>query len=160
MDKAKLLDLLRDRVNSALAALTESQSSVQEGAIHEENRQEHPKDTRAIEAAYLARGLAERVENLRDTVAALAATRVKNFGDDDPIALTALVTLEDDTLQETVYFLVPSGGGETMDHDGVTIHVITPRAPVGRALIGKYAGDEIHIELPSTVKRMTIAAVE
>ena len=45
----------------SMSALTASQKTVQSGAIHEETRQEDPKDTRAIEATYLARGLAERV---------------------------------------------------------------------------------------------------
>ena len=60
-DKNELIEALRARVTAELRTLRESQRAAQEGATHEETRQEDPKDTRAIEAQYVSRGLAERV---------------------------------------------------------------------------------------------------
>ncbi len=160
IDKQELLDQLRARVAANLESLTASQAAVQSGAIHEENRQEHPKDTRATEASYLARGLAERVENTLDMVAALAAVKIRNFAEDDPIALTALVALEQSEGARPVYFLVPRAGGETLEYEGETVHTVTPEAPVGRALIGQFVGDEIDLELPRGIVRSVVARVE
>lgn len=159
IDKGKLLELLRARIEAKLDALITSQTTVQSGAIHEENRQEHAKDTRAIEAGYLARGLAERVESTADAVAALAAFKMRDFDADDPIALGAVVGLEDAGGVETLYFLVPAAGGETLDWDGVRVHTIAPEAPIGRALIGQFVDDEVSLELPRGLARLTITRV-
>jgi transcription elongation GreA/GreB family factor len=159
LDKQQLLDLLRARISDLLESLMASQATVQSGAFHEENRQEHPKDTRAIEAAYLARGLAERVETARDMVAALRALKLRDFGNDDPIALGAVVGLESADGTRSLYFLVPRAGGETLAHDGETVHTISPEAPIGRALLGALVGDDIVLELPRGVSRLHVAWV-
>ena len=159
IDKQELLDLLRARVSANLESLDASQATVQSGTIHEENRQEHPKDTRAIEAAYLARGLAERVESMMDTVGALAALKIRDFGEDDPIALSAVVALQEGGGAESCYFLLPRGGGEALDYRGKTVHAVTPEAPIGRALLGQFVGDEVSLELPQGIVRLTVAWV-
>ena len=63
-DKASLLAALVTKVQTDLKALERRQRDTQEAATHEENRAEHAKDTRATEQSYLARGLADRVEDL------------------------------------------------------------------------------------------------
>ena len=107
----------------------------------------------------LACGLAERVENMQDIVAALSAFEVRAFDEHDPIALSAVVALEDRNGADSLYFLVPRGGGETLEHEAGDIHAITPEAPVGRALIGCSAGDDVELGLPGGVVRTTIAWV-
>jgi transcription elongation GreA/GreB family factor len=160
INKRKVLEALHARVQETLATLTASQKTIQSGAVHEETRQEDPKDTRAIEAGYLARGLAERVETLKETIAALRALRLRSFGPEDPVALTAivaLVTLDVPDAEETLYFLVPSAGGERLMIDDVTLHSVTPGSPVGRELVGRTVDDEVEVELPGGLRKATIA---
>lgn len=159
IDKLKLLAQLRERVRAQLEALTQSQSAAQTGAVHEEARQEHPKDTRAIEQQYLARGLAERVESTMDTVAALDALDARTFGEDDPIAVGAIVTLEDADGTPSYYFLVPRGGGEALEHGAATIYTITPEAPIGQGLVGASLDDEVTLDLPQGSRRLVVAEV-
>jgi transcription elongation GreA/GreB family factor len=148
VDKALVLVLLRQQLAERLDGLTASQRATQSGAVHAESKQEHPKDTRAIEASYLARGLAERVETLREGVAALNRLELRDFGDDDAIQLGALVGLCDEAERETVCFLAPAGGGEPVQIGEVTVLVVTPRAPLGASLVGGRVDDEIEVELP------------
>ncbi len=148
IDKHELLAELRACVQRDLDTLIASQESAQSGAIHEENRQEHPKDTRAIEAQYLARGLAERAEALRDAVTMLAALRLSEFGEDDPVAVGALVALDFDG-DESLYFLMPTAGGERLAIGDSTIQTLTPASPLGRAIAGRKVGDTIEVELPA-----------
>ena len=157
-DKTALLDALRERINGELRALRDSQRAAQDGATHEETRQEDPKDTRAIEAQYVARGLAERVEELQDTLAELARMRLDSFEEDDAIALSALVGT-DDGGDERIYFLVPIAGGETLSLDGTEIRTLTPASPLGRALSGRHVDDEIVLELPGRRLTATVAWV-
>lgn len=157
IDKQALIEALRTRLEQELHNFTTSQSAAQEGATHEETRQEDPKDTRAIEATYLARGLAERVESLRDSIAMLARLAPVAFGPDDPVGPTALVALEG---RETdVYFLVPCAAGETLTQAGATIRTLTPASPLGSALVGKQIDEEVELDLPGRRIETTIAWV-
>ena len=155
-DKTKLAEALRTRVARELETLRDSQRAAQDGAIHEETRQEDPKDTRAIEAQYVSRGLAERVEDLRRTVAILAHMRLDAFGPDDPIDSSAVVGLKEGD-HERVYFLVPVAGGESLEVNGGVVQTLTPASPLGLALAGKCVGDEIDLELPG---RRIVAEVD
>jgi len=159
IDKNAVLAALRERLAATLDSLTASQQAVQSGATHPEARQEHPKDTRSIEAGYLARGLAERVETLRDGLRTLDLLRLREFADDEPAAPGALVTLIDEEDREACYFLAPAGGGERIVVSGQTVLVLTPRSPLGSAIAGRRAGDSIAVELPSGMLRAEIGSV-
>lgn len=159
IDKARVLDALRARLAENLDELLAAQRTVQHGAVHEENRQEHAKDTRAIEQTYLARGLAERVEDLTDAVRRMAALSIETYGDDDAVGLTALVVLEDEDGDEDVYFVAPFGGGERLDIDGLRVQVLTPQAPLGRAIVGRRTGDEVRLQLPGGTRLASVVAV-
>lgn len=154
-----MLDALRARVVEQLQALTAAQHAAQSGATHEETRSEHPKDTRAIEAQYLARGLAARVEGLRDTMAALGVLHPVPFGDDEPIGLSAVVGVEDEDGDSATYFIVPAAGGETVQVDGGSFQSLTPASPLGQALIGRRVDDDVEIELRAGKRQLTITSV-
>lgn len=162
LDKNGLIEALRARVEDQLRTLRDSQRAAQEGAVHEEARQEDPKDTRAIEAQYIARGLAERVEDLHATRTRLAALRPVRFGEDDPVDVGALVGVSEDgdDGRERVYFVVPVAGGETVERDGVRIRTLTPTSPLGAALCGNRVDDEVVLDLPGRRLSTVIEWVE
>lgn len=158
-DKRQVLALLQQRLAAILDRLTEAQKSAQAGATHPDNKQEHAKDMRSTEQSYLARGLAERVETLRDGLRALALLRAPDFGDDDAACPGALVTVEDDDGQESVYLLAPAGGGESFTVDGVDVLVLTPQSPLGAAIAGRSTGDAFEVDLPSGRLRAEVVDV-
>ncbi len=159
-DKAELLELLRARVAEDLARATAAQRETMRGATHEEAKPENDKDTRALEATYLARGLAERVVTLETAVAALAIAKPRVFSADSPAALLALVTLEAGTNgARNHYFIVPGGGGLRLELAGTIISTVTPEAPIGRALIGAYEGDEVSVQTPQGPRAMTVEKI-
>ncbi len=159
IDKKEVLAALHARLLASLESLTASQKAVQAGAVHPEARQEHPKDTRSTEAGYLARGLAERVETLRDGIRALALLPVRDLGSDDVAVPGALVTLIDDDGEEALYLLAPAGGGERLAIAGRDILVLTPQSPLGAAIAGRRRGDAVEVDLPSGRLRAELARV-
>jgi transcription elongation GreA/GreB family factor len=159
IDKAELLDQLRALVAADLARATQAQRETQQGATHEEARPENDKDTRALEASYLARGQAERVALLENAAAALASAKPRVFDADSPVALLALVTLQPEHGAESHYLVVPAGGGIRIAHGAHTITTVTPDAPLGRALVGAYEGDEISVQTPQGARAMEIVRV-
>jgi len=152
---AALLARLRDDLDALLA----SQVATRAGATHEETRAEHPKDTRATEAAYLARGLAERVEALREAVAVLAVYSPPNFAEGDAIALGAQVELEDASGVGSRYLLAPVGGGAKLALGAGEVVVVTPSSPLGGALLGRCEDDEIALPAPGGSRVATVIRV-
>jgi transcription elongation GreA/GreB family factor len=155
ISKKALLESLRKRVMADLEAAVVAQRDAQEGATHEEARPENDKDTRATEASYMARGLAQRVADLHQAASLLANLVVVKFGDDDRIAISALVTVENDAGDELVYFVAPAGGGVKVAQGGTTVAVITPSSPLGQALIGRRMGEDLALR----GKTLTIVGV-
>lgn len=159
LDKAAVLAALRAHIAANLDSLRASQRGTQEGATHEEARPEHAKDTRATEASYLARGLAQRVSDLEDAARLLETLALRPFAADAPVALSALVTAEEDG-RSARYFLAPTGAGIELAVAGHTVVVVTPRSPLGRSLLGKRAGDEVAIRTPRGTRVLELLAVD
>lgn len=155
--KTVLLGTLRQQLADDLRTVKESQRLTQEGATHPENRPENSKDMRSTEVSYVARGLAQRVEDLQTAVAALAVFVPRSFTEEDAIGLGALVTLSDEEENESLYFLVPAGGGVRVTVGGQKVRTLTPDSPLGEALIGLRVEEEV--ELPGGKARLRVAGL-
>jgi transcription elongation GreA/GreB family factor len=154
--KQRLKDELIAQQTSALAIARAAHAAAVEGATHAEATPENDKDTRGLEQSYLARGQAQRVEELAIAVAELETLALRRFGDDAAVAMSALVTVDEDGARR-VYFIAPHGGGAALAGD---VQVVTPRSPLGRALVGKRAGDASEVALPGKLRELEIIAVE
>ena len=109
-----------------------------------------------LSATPVARGQAVRVEELRGGLAAVQALTTRPFGERDPAALGALVTVADDE-GERRYLVAPDGGGAALA--GGAVQVITPRSPLGRALVGKRVGDDCTVVVGGKTRELEIAAI-
>ncbi len=153
-EKRALVRGLRDKIALERAALARAQADAMAAATHEEAKPENDKDTRAIEASYLARGQAERVRTLEQESNALEFLPLRAFKGDDTIALGALVDAEVDG-EPAVYFLAPCSGGERVND----VQVVTPLSPIGRALVGRTAGESLEIKITSKVRELEILGI-
>ena len=149
IDKPQLVQLLCRELHEDLAALVRRQHDTQSAATHEENRAEHSKDTRAAEQSYLARGLAARVADLRQTVAQISRIETRQFDSGDPIAVMALVAIRVEQERDVQFWwLVPAAAGREFVQQRVRIRTVTPTAPLGRALLGLHVDDEESFTTP------------
>ena len=155
IDKAALKAALIAQLAAALEGAERAHAAAREGATHTEARAENDKDTRGLEQSYLARGQAQRVAELAAGVAAVTALAVRGFGPADPVALGALVTVEEDGDEEQL-FVAPYGGGSEIG-DGV--QVVTPSSPLGRALLGKRVDDDVELRLPGRLRTLVVVAI-
>lgn len=151
--RSLVADLARDLAVARAAAL-----ATKEGATHEENRPENDKDTRAIEASYLAGAQAERVRDLERTAAALESLPLRAFGDGEPIALGAVVELDRDG-KRSLCFVAPLGGGREARVAERAVQVVTPSSPLGAALLGKGCGDVVEIRVQGGLREYEIVSV-
>jgi len=137
LPKTALRDELLAHLRAELDAATRAHLTTVASATHEEAKPENDKDTRALEQSYLARGQALRVRELEVGAGEVAAMPMRAFRAEDPVALGALVFATEDGT-ELKMFIAPHGGGH-MVAGGV--QVVTPKSPLGRALVGKCSGD-------------------
>lgn len=145
LDKRALHKELQAALSRSRESAAASQRRTQDAATHAENKAEGDKDMRATETSYVARGQAQRVQALDEDLVRVAGMPVRDFAADDPIGLSAIVTLEGDAGTSTV-FVAAAGGGEKLSVGGQTISVVTASAPLGRSLIGARAGDEVTVK--------------
>lgn len=156
LDKRALRDELARIIAADLDTRERAHRAAREGATHEEARAENDKDTRALEQSYLARGEAVRVEQLRTALAEVQAMPLRPFRDGERAALGALVTLEEDG-EELAFWLAPHGGGTRLAGG---VQVLTPTSPLGRAILGKVAGDDISVAVAGRTRELSIVRVE
>ena len=157
IDKRALVRLLRDELAAEIAALTAIALTARDAATHEEARPENDKDTRSVEAAYLAGAQAERVHDLERASVALERMELRAFATGEPVALSAIVGVAG---VKSRYFLAPHGGGRRARLGGVDVLVITAESPIGAALIGFGVGEEVEVEAAAGARRYEITSVE
>jgi transcription elongation GreA/GreB family factor len=156
-NKETLKEELARLLAADLATRERAHRAAREGATHEEAKPENDKDTRALEQSYLARGEALRVEELKVSLAEVQNMPIRAARAGDPAALGALVKAEENG-EAIVLWLAPYGGGNRLA--GGAVQIVTPKSPLGRALIGKRAGDECEVRLAGKSRVLTIESVE
>ena len=106
---------------------------------------EKQRDTTGIEAAYLARGYANHVQELTRQIDELKALKIEDFSGQE-IDVGAVVEV-DLGGEADLYMLLNCGGGTEVAVDGQAVTVITPESPLGAVLMGNIEAG--FIELPS-----------
>lgn len=155
MNKKALLSQLQrqiqEEVNATLGAVKEAHAL----ASHEQSKPENQYDTLALEAAYLAHGQSERIVELQKQIIALNHFELKDFTSENPIALGALVCL--DEVKSTQWlWLLPVAGGALLETRDITLRTITAQAPLAKKLIGQYVGEEIELVMGNESKQFEI----
>jgi transcription elongation GreA/GreB family factor len=159
VNKENLLRGIVAALAADLATLTAAAKGAHAAATHEECAPDNKYDTTALEASYVAQGQANRAAEIRRALERYRALTLRSFGEETPIRLTALVTLESDDGSCRRVFVGPDAGGLKVGDGETECIVITPESPLGRALLGRVCGDEIHTGQGAARKTCTIAAV-
>ncbi|OHB27060.1 MAG: transcription elongation factor GreAB [Desulfuromonadaceae bacterium GWC2_58_13] len=143
MTKNQLLQQIIATLNGDLAVLSHAARTAHAAATHQECLPDNKYDTTALEASYIAQGQANRAQEIRGALEAYRKLEPRDFDEDTPIRLTALITLVDEAGISRQVFLGPEAGGLKIPVPPGEIVIITPGSPLGRGLIGKRVGDQL-----------------
>ena len=147
MDKCLLQQQVLERLAEDLLQVEQAARAAHEAATHEENIAENKYDTLGLEAAYLATGQARRAEAIRQAMAHWRQFHPQPYSASKGIQLGALVCLVDADNTQQQIFLGPDGGNMKLVYGTGRIQVISSKAPLGRAMLGKCEGDEVLIQV-------------
>jgi hypothetical protein len=151
---AQLLPLIEEEIR----VLQKSLDSASEAATHPESKPENKYDTRGLEASYLAGAQRERLQELKSALHFLQNMPLRDFVEDDRIAPTALVELEQDG-KLSLYFILPLGAGFNLEWEGQPVLVLTPQAPLGQLLMNKEVGDTVTLKMGPGTKDYEITRI-
>ncbi len=168
LDKKHLLTQLIERLQHSDRIAHRAEADAREAASSLATESEKREDGRAaIEFGSLATGQAARARRLAEELQALTAfaeAPFPRFGRTSPVALGAIVdvaTEDDDGPAERTFFVLPAGAGSELTGPGGDgfLSVITPASPVGRALMGKRAGQTAEVTIAREVREWTVLDV-
>ena len=157
MNKTHVIEHLRFALEAQLHNAKEAAKAAHDAATHEESVAETQYDTLGLEAAYLAQGQAERVnECYRDIQAFNTVFKESEF---NKVREGALVCLIDEHDNSKWFFIGPSAGGLMVTVKQQPIYVVTREAPLGKQLIGKQADDELTLTIAGNKQFYSIVEI-
>lgn len=146
MNKADLVQIIIQHLEKKLQVAHASTQRAIDAATDEETVPEHKYDTLALEASYLAHGQAMRVQESEEELRQYRTLVLRDFVD-ARIAVGAYIELVDENDIEKAFFIGPCSGGLTVEWQGKEVFVLTPKSPLGRALMGKEEGEDVEMKI-------------
>ena len=147
VDKKALVTLIIQNLKKELSQAVSAANEAHAAAVDDQSIAETQYDTLAIEASYLAEGQSRRVQELHAAIKDYQTLSLLKFNDDNEIALSALVQLTDTNQGQDWFFIGPAAGGFRCQLNNQHITVLTPKSPMGLALIGKFLDDDVEVML-------------
>jgi transcription elongation GreA/GreB family factor len=154
LDKQVLLEALQAQVKAKLDELRASYEASRDAVLSTPHVMKSKREVFGQESAYLANALALNIQEREHELKVLKAFRLP--ATPSRVSLGCVVGLGTDVGRaQAFYFLLPVCGGMelTASTSGPTVHVVTPAAPMTRALLGRSLGDEVTLPTvpPNTV---------
>ena len=140
--KSQLLNQVIHQLEADLAGLKKAAAETHSISTGDENKQESKYDTRSIEASYLADAQAAQAKSLEESIYKLRNLTLTD--DPDTVILGSIVILSSETTEHQ-FFLLPAGGGITLEYENLPLTVITPESPIGEKIIATSIIDQLQL---------------
>ncbi|MDQ6992134.1 MAG: GreA/GreB family elongation factor [Mariprofundus sp.] len=145
INKQAILTLIIEQLKTDLTISEKALQIARETAVHSDCMGSSRYETMGLEASYLAQGQGTRLLEVERALTYFKQLIVVETV--TTIGLSSLIELEDDQGDRQLLWLAADAGGLKIRYDNRPVTVITPRAPLGRALVGKEKGDEFECNI-------------
>ena len=139
--KEKLKKQVISKLNEDLNSLKKAAAETRSVSSDDENKQEGKYDTRSIEASYLAEAQADQATQIEESIFKLQNLILPE--EPDTVILGSIAILTDTEDHDLQFFLLPAGGGISLEYENQPLMVITPESPIGEKIIAKALLDNI-----------------
>ncbi|MGS0535674.1 transcription elongation factor GreAB [Pseudoalteromonas sp. SaAl2] len=157
MIKAHVIEHLRFALEAQLATAKAAAKTAHDAATHEENIAENKYDTLGLEAAYLAQGQAERVNDCH--LSMIEFEKVFKESASTKVSIGSLVCVSDEDENTKWYFIGPLSGGLSVTIKEQLIYVLTPHSPLGSLLMNKQKEDELSFTIADKTQLLFIEQI-
>jgi len=113
-------------------------------------------ETMGLEASYLAQGQGTRLLELERSLAYFKQVKLQQS---KSITLETYIMLNDEDDKQTWLWMAGDAGGLKISYQQQTITVITPKSPLGKAMIGKNIDDEFSLKLMGKEKSFEVLSL-
>jgi transcription elongation GreA/GreB family factor len=168
LDKRFLIEQLAAHLRQSDEVARRASADAREAARSLQTESEKKEDGRAaIEFGSLATGQTARSRKVQEELQQLAAffnRGIPTFARTSPVGLGAIVDVSvegERGEEERTFIVLPVGAGTELTGPGGDgfLSVITPASPVGRALIGKRAGDYVEVTINRETREWKLVEV-
>jgi transcription elongation GreA/GreB family factor len=168
LDKQFLIEQLAARLRQSDEVARRAGEEAREAARSLQTESEKKEDGRAaIEFGSLATGQAARSRKVQEELQQLAAfwnRGLPRFSARSPVGLGAVVDVMSEGergAEERTFIVLPVGAGTELTGPGGDgfLSVITPASPVGRALLGRCAGDYVDVTIHGETREWKLVEV-
>lgn len=152
IDKPALLTTLMEQVEAKLAELRAGYGAARDAVLSTPHVMKSKREVFGQESAYLANALALNIQEREQELRTLRAVRLPAGPDRAALGCVVGVGATDGPI-EAFYFILPVCGGMELPAGGggPVVRVVTPAAPMARALLGKALDEDVI--LPSAPPR-------
>jgi len=157
IDKHEILSLMINQLRADLSVCEQAVKIARDTANHADAQGSSRYETMGLEASYLAQGQGLRLLEVERSLAYFM--QLKLPASTGSIGLSSLIVLRDEQGDEQLLWLAADAGGMKIQYADTTITVITPKSPLGAALIGKAAGDELDISIAGVERYYEVCTV-
>ncbi|MDQ6956968.1 MAG: GreA/GreB family elongation factor [Mariprofundaceae bacterium] len=144
MNKQDIIDLIITQLKADIQITQQAVLLARDTATHKDCLGSSKYETMGTEASYLAKGQGERLLELQR---ALTYFKEVNIEPKDSIQPISFIRLQDEQGKAQLYLLASDAGGLKLSHCKQNITVITHQSPLGKALMGKQAGDNVELKI-------------
>ena len=156
-DKAAILTLIVARLHTDLAAAEQAVAIARDTATHPDAQGSSRYETMGLEASYLAQGQGQRLLEIERALGYFSRLALPPAT--DKVVIGSLVELRDENDASQHLWLAPDAGGLKVEYGGQSITVITPKSPLGAALIGRETGDIVAVKIGGRERAYSIESV-
>ncbi|MBB1333607.1 GreA/GreB family elongation factor [Pseudoalteromonas sp. SR44-5] len=157
MNKTHVIECLRFALEAQLTTAQAAAKTAHDTATHEENIAENKYDTLGLEAAYLAQGQAQRVNDCHLSI--IEFEKAFKIAVSSKVTIGSLVCICDEDENLKWYFLGPLSGGLSIKIKDTTVYVLTPLSPLGQLLMDKQQGDEFSFTIANKSTLLEIVSI-
>jgi len=157
VDKGEILSLIIHQLRADLSVCEQAVKAARDTATHADALGSSKYETTGLEASYLAQGQGLRLLEVERSLAYFSQLKLPETT--GIIGLSSLIALRDDQGIEQLLWLAGDAGGLKIECADQTITVITPKSPLGVALVGMAAGDDFEVSIAGVERYYEVCAV-
>jgi len=154
--KEDILALIIKQLESDITISAQAVEMARDTATHKDCLGSSKYETMGLEASYLAQGQGTRLLELERS---LAYFKQLTLQASTSIELGAYITLIDEDDRQTFLWMAADAGGLKINYRQQTITIITPKSPLGKAMLGKTMGDDFSLKIMGKEKYFEVLSI-